>query len=179
MRGCRMSLAWQWLLLHALLISESSQESLWQLNSSWQTASILTLLGCKKSLHVESSYWCVTNQEFILLTGVADETYIRLSPLQKSGLQNHRLPKRWFGNRVSHQRIDGYEISIYQTPHTQTKLKIAFRLREGNRIVTQRELEHGRFHLVLNQPSTDIFLVAVDKQTYVVEMQKTTRSKPR
>ena len=175
-----MSLASQWLLLHALLIRESSIDSIWKLERWLQPELVLLNLGCRTQLKVASGYWCITEQEFVLLNTMAnDEAYIRLSPLRPSNFDNRDLVKQWFGTRISQQMIDGYELSIFQTPHTQAKLKAGFRLRVGKRIVTEREFKHGRYHLVLTQPTSDIFFVAVDQQTYIIEIQKTARSKSR
>lgn len=179
-----MSVISAWLIAHAVLIADSADMQLWQLPRPLTMAQVEQRFDCVEVWPTNQAVWCRTTANIWLFSYLDSTQYVRRFELPETSSQ--RLNQRgradvlstWFGEQSDSQRIDGYQIKTYQSQHRTEVLVNGFKLRHGGRIDFLREIEHGRYHLVLRDPHEDYFVIQQDQTTETIVISSPARPKP-
>ncbi|WP_417659884.1 hypothetical protein [Pseudidiomarina sp.] len=154
-----MSVAAAWLAINAQLLLNSHEGQLWQISETADVHGLKGRLSCVQELEMGQQRWCRTQKRLWWFSEVGDRHYVQRFELNKFGARDSGAHHAWLGERLSVYRIDEFILSTYRTRHSADTLIREFRFRQATRIVSVREIEHGRYHLQLRAPREDVLVI--------------------
>lgn len=154
-----MSVAAAWLAVNAQLILESHQTQLWQVTKAKGMHDLQARLSCAQTLQLDHQRWCRTSERLWWFSEVGDTHYVQLFELSEATTRENKGHHAWLGELLSVYTIDEFTLSTYSNQHTAATLIRGFRFRQAGRIVSVREIEHGRYHLQLRAPREDVLVI--------------------
>ncbi|WP_417687038.1 hypothetical protein [Pseudidiomarina gelatinasegens] len=161
-----MSIAAAWLAVNAQLITHSRESQLWQVSEAADVHVLHARLPCVQKLEMERQKWCLTPKRLWLLSEVGSKHYVQGFELRESLRRDSSAHHAWLGERLGVYTIDGFILSTYRNRLSADTLIRGFRFRQATRIVSIRELEHGRYHVQLRAPREDVLVIQqADKPT--------------
>ncbi|WP_404409911.1 hypothetical protein LG272_05225 [Pseudidiomarina marina] len=170
-----MSLIASWMLAHAQLVAENSHGALWQLNEANLVAQFVEHFSCEPIGDLRANFYCRASEHEIWHIQILNGAYFAQSfKLRDQPLQPQNT---WLGTKLLTQQFEKYRIEIFASPHRSKTLADGFSFRYGARLASVKEIEHGRYHILLENPETSVLLV--QQKTVTHSIQITARAKPR
>lgn len=172
-----MSVAAAWLAINAQIMMSSHDGQLWQISEGANEHDLQALLSCAQELQLEQQRWCRTPEQLWIFSEVGDKHYVQkfaFSEVLARDIYSHHA---WLGERLSVYTIDEFIIATYRNQHPADTVIRGFRFRQAERIVSVREIEHGRYHLQLRAPQEDVLVIqqatqsAVAPETIAISMR--------
>lgn len=170
-----MSLIATWLITHANLVAVKSHGELWEIEDKRVVKQLVEQFSCQQLEPLNQNYFCrLEFDEFWHLQNLNGAFYAQSFRLNQ---QPQRSQKTWLGERLIAQGFDNYFLEIFSSEHKARTLADGFSFRFGARLVSMKEIEHGRFHILLDKPETSVLLVQQHNITHSIQI--TTRTKSR
>lgn len=168
-----MSLISAWMLAHAQLVIENDQGVLWQVKEPSAVMQLVERFGCSPIEAFRQHYYCQDGANEIWHIQSLNGRFFAQTLALK---QQHIVPKRtWLGRQLIAQEVEHYQIEIFESQQRANTLANGFSFRYGARLASIREIEHGRYHIILDNPEASVFLVQQQTSTHIVQV--TTRAK--
>lgn len=145
------------------LLAEQELRTYWEVLAPGQPQ--LNDLGCQAQQHTRFLQWCEVEQVMWVLQYHGQRYWLtrwQLSPQTQTN--------SWRGHLLQRYASAGKQISIYVSEHHLTQLVEGMKFRFAQRHAYSLELDHGRYHLVLQNPREDIFLFQLEGRTMVVSI---------
>lgn len=162
-----------WMLAHAHLIAANNHGELWQLDNGRAVVQFVEKLSCQQLEKRQQQYFCRRGtDEFWHIQNLNGSYYAQSF---RHNQQPLKLRKTWLGKQVLAQNFEQYVLEIFASEHKAKTLANGFTFRFGARLVSVKEIEHGRFHILLDNPETSVLLVQQANVTHSIQI--TTRAK--
>lgn len=82
--------------------------------------------------------------------------------------------KHWLGHQLSVQQTELYELAIFDTRFTAQQIFDYSRFKWGQRQPLLREIGHGQFHIQLQQPLEDLFILQLSGSSLLLQFRQRT-----
>lgn len=170
-----MSLIATWLIAHANLVAVNSQGELWEIEDKRAAMQLIEQFSCQQVEPLNQSYFCrLELDEFWHLQNLKGSFYAQSFRLNQ---QPQRSRETWLGDQLIAQDFDNYFLEVFTSQHKARTLVNGMSFRFGARIISIKEIEHGRFHILLENPETSVLLVQQQDITHSIQI--TARPKSR
>jgi len=169
------SLIATWLIAHANLVAVNSQGELWEIEDKRAAMQLIEQFSCQQVEPLNQSYFCrLEFDEFWHLQNLNGSFYAQSFRLNQ---QPQRSRETWLGEPLIAQGFDNYFLEVFSSQHKARTLANGFSFRFGARIVSIKEIEHGRFHILLENPETSVLLVQQQDITHSIQITAGAKSR--
>jgi hypothetical protein len=123
--------------------------------------------SCVIHQHIADYQWlCATSEGLWMLQREQQQWWLTLWPTQVPAAQTH-----WLGQIISRQQTELFELKIIDSKFTAHQLIDYSRFKWGQRQPLLREIRHGQFHLQLQQPLEDIFILQLPHSSLLLQFR--------
>ncbi|MBY6065077.1 hypothetical protein [Pseudidiomarina sediminum] len=143
------------------LLLQQPQRTYWQVIAPQQPR--LDEFGCHPQQLNKVLHWCEVNQVMWVLQYHQQRYW--LTRWQQSP---HSRASNWRGEVLQSYTMHGKQVQLHFSKHHVKQLLTMAKFRLGQRYSHSLEIDHGRYHLVLQQPREDMLFFPLQQQTMVV-----------
>lgn len=123
--------------------------------------------GCGLQQQIDDYQWlCATPSGLWMLQHEQPQWWLTFWPRQASAPKSH-----WVGNEISRHHSELYELALFDSTYTGQQLFDYSKFKWGQRTPLLREIGHGQFHIQLQNPAEDLFVVQQQATSLVLQFR--------
>jgi hypothetical protein len=123
--------------------------------------------GCMLQHQVADYQWlCATNQGLWMLQREQQQWWLTFWSAQPKLVRPH-----WLGQVISRHQSELFELVLIDSKYSAHQLMQYSTFKWGQRQPLLREIRHGQFHLQLQQPLEDIFILQLQNSSLLLQFR--------